>query len=64
MTRANSMESSCFAQARTEQKFQFRVKCKNREDFHGSDDAVPDMRKTNGSGCHPLRPHRPPMHKL
>src|SRR5271169_2477353 len=31
---------------------------------HGSDDALPEMRKTNGPGCHHLRPHRPPVHRL
>ena len=31
---------------------------------HGSDNALPEMRKTNGPGCHPLRTHRPPMHQL
>src|ERR1700738_1690133 len=28
---------------------------------HGSDNALPEMRKTNGPGCHPLRTHRTPM---
>src|SRR5450432_407225 len=31
---------------------------------HGSDNALPEMRKTHGAGCHPVRPHRPAMHKL
>jgi hypothetical protein len=31
---------------------------------HGSNNAMPEMRKTNGIGSHHLRPHRPPMHRL
>ena len=31
---------------------------------HGSNNAVLEMRKTYGPGCHHLRPHRAPMHKL
>jgi hypothetical protein len=30
----------------------------------GSDNALPEMRKTNGTGCRHLRPYRTPMHKL
>jgi hypothetical protein len=29
---------------------------------HGSNNALPELRKANGPGCHPLRPHRSPMH--
>lgn len=31
---------------------------------YGSDNALPEMRKANGSGCYHLRPHRLPMHRL
>jgi hypothetical protein len=31
---------------------------------NGSDNALPEMRKTNAPGSHHLRSHRPPMHKL
>src|SRR5713226_8948348 len=44
-------------------KFEFRVRSgKIRRSPHGSNNALPEMRKTNGPGCHLLRPHRPPMH--
>jgi len=29
---------------------------------HGSNNALPELRKANRPGCHPLRPHRSPMH--
>jgi hypothetical protein len=45
-------------EARMELKLQFRVaREKNREGSHGSDNALPQMRKTTGPGCHPVRPH-------
>jgi hypothetical protein len=31
---------------------------------HGSNDRLLEMRKTNGPGCHHLRPHRASMYKL
>lgn len=37
---------------------------KNREDLNGSNNALPEMQKTNGSGYHLLRSDRSPMHKL
>jgi hypothetical protein len=48
-----------------EQRFPFRV----RDEYpggssHGSNNALQEMRKATGPGCHNLRQHRPPMHKL
>ena len=65
MTRAASMESSCFAETLEWNKnSSSELGVQKSGGSHGSDDALPEMRKTNGPGCHPLRPHRPPMHKL
>ncbi len=49
---------------RLEQKLPFLVSGEKSGGSHGSNNALPEMRKTIGPGSHHLRPHRPPMHKL
>jgi hypothetical protein len=58
------LRARCDRHARLEQKFQLVVRLKIGRTIHGSNNALPEMRKTNGIGSHHLRPHRPPMHRL
>src|SRR4249920_2370519 len=62
--RGTKIELARRAKPRMEQKVRFRVTGGKSGGSHGSDNALPQMRKTIGPGCHPLRPYRPAMHQL
>jgi hypothetical protein len=58
------MESSCFGRIKWNKSSSSELGVQKSGGSHGSDNALPEMRKTNGPGCHPLRPHRTPMYKV